>query len=91
MKHIIRLNSNQFIELNYTPNGGGSISSTGLKLDNHNAISEGTTEALAAYNGAIDGLESLILSQACEGIDVTSDAYNRAVISAIESIDNNLG
>jgi hypothetical protein len=91
MKHIIRFGINEFIELEYIPNGGGTISSIGLKFDNPDAISEGTTEALAAYNGAIDGLEQLILAQACEGIDVTSDAYNRAVISAIEGINNNLG
>jgi hypothetical protein len=91
MRHVIKLGINKFIEIEYTVNGGGFISSTGLKFDNPDAVSEGTVEALAAYNGAIDGLEGLILSQACEGIDVTTDAYNRAVATAIEGIDNNLG
>jgi hypothetical protein len=91
MKHVISIGIDQFIEIEYTPGGSGSMTSVGLKCDDSEAVSEGTSEALAAYNGAIDGLEALILAQACEGIDITTDAYKRAVISAIEGIDNNFG
>ncbi|MBW4573022.1 MAG: hypothetical protein KME31_35195 [Tolypothrix carrinoi HA7290-LM1] len=72
MKHIISIGINQFIEIEYTPGGSGFITSTGLKGDDPSAVSEGTAEALAAYNGVIDGLESLILARACEGIDITT-------------------
>jgi hypothetical protein len=90
MKHIIQFSSDEFIELEYTPGGSSIISSYGLKFDETDSIFGDETEALAAYNGAIDGLEQLILAQACEGIDVTSDTYHRAIISAIEGINNNL-
>jgi hypothetical protein len=91
MKHIISIGINKYIEIEYTIGGSGFMTSVGLKCDDPEAVSEGTVEALAAYNGAIDGLESLILAQACEGIDITTDAYKRAIISAIEGIDNNFG
>jgi hypothetical protein len=91
MKHVIFFSENQFIEIEYTSDGNGTIFSTGLKCDDPSGVSEGTAEALAAFNGAIDGLEALILAQACAGIDVTSDAYKQAVMSAFEGIDNNLG
>ena len=42
------------------------------------------------YNAAIDGIESLILAQACAGIDVQSDAYLEALDTAIDAISNNL-
>ncbi|RUS93315.1 hypothetical protein DSM106972_096710 [Dulcicalothrix desertica PCC 7102] len=91
MKHIISIGLDQFIEIEYTPGGSCSMTSVGLKCDEREAVSERNFEALPAYNGAIDGLEALILAQACEGIDITTDAYKRAVISAIEGIDNNFG
>ncbi len=72
MKHIISIGINQFIEIEYTPSGSGFITFKSCRGDDPSAVSEGTAEALAAYNGAIDGLESLILAQACEGIDITT-------------------
>jgi hypothetical protein len=39
----------------------------------------------AVYNAAIDGLESLILAQACDGIQM-DDNYDAAVGTAIDSI-----
>ena len=39
----------------------------------------------AVYNAAIDGLESLILAQACAGIQM-DDNYDAAVGTAIDSI-----
>jgi len=43
-----------------------------------------------AYNAAIDGIESLILAQACMGCDITSPAYLEALEVAVESCNNNL-
>lgn len=58
--------------------GSGSISSD-LKEDGH-----------VAYNAAINGVESLILAQACMGCDVTSPAYLEALEVAVEACNNNL-
>lgn len=41
------------------------------------------------YNAAIDGLESLVLAHACEGIDVTSVAYVKGIRTALDNIGNN--
>jgi len=47
-------------------------------------------EESAAYNTALDALESLILAHASEGIDVTSEAYQNGVQTALDAIANNL-
>jgi hypothetical protein len=91
MRHVIEYGPEEYIEIDYEPGRGGNISSAGLKFDEPGAVSEGTAEALAAYNGAIDGLEHLILAQACAGIDVTSDAYRHAVFTALDAINNQYG
>jgi hypothetical protein len=91
MRHVIEIGPDEEIELDYEPGRGGSISSTGIMFDEPGAVLEGTPEALAAYNGAIDGLEHLILAQACVGIDVTSDAYKSAVLTAFHAINDQYG
>jgi hypothetical protein len=40
------------------------------------------------FNAAIDGLESLILAQACAGVDVESPAYIEGIETAVEAIAN---
>jgi len=40
------------------------------------------------WNAAIDGLEFLILTSAESGIDVASKIFRRAVINALQKIDN---
>ena len=42
------------------------------------------------YNTALDALESLILTHACEGIDVASKAYQNGVQTALDALANNL-
>jgi hypothetical protein len=39
--------------------------------------------------GAIDGIESLILAAACQGIDVTTPAFVAAIETAVEAAANN--
>lgn len=41
------------------------------------------------FNGALDGIESLILSCAVAGIDVESVAFQEALETSLESIGNN--
>ncbi len=43
-----------------------------------------------AYEGAFDGIQSLILAHHCAGIDVTTDAYKEGLRTAFEAIANNL-
>jgi len=42
------------------------------------------------YNGAVDGIESLVLAHACAGIDIESPAYVEGLKTAVEAIGNNL-
>jgi hypothetical protein len=48
----------------------------------------GQTAAQRQYNAAIDGLESLILAQACAGVDIETPAYLEGVETAVEAIVN---
>lgn len=42
-------------------------------------------------NSAIHAVESLILAQFNEGIDVTSNEYKKSLLVTLEAIENNLG
>lgn len=42
------------------------------------------------YNTAIDAIESMILAQACAGIDVESEKYIISLQACLDSIGNNL-
>jgi hypothetical protein len=44
--------------------------------------------ARLVYNGALDGIESLILAQACVGIDVAAAEYQEAIQTALDAIGN---
>ena len=46
------------------------------------------TTANRQYNGAIDGLEALILAHACVGVDVESPAYVEGIETAVDAIAN---
>ena len=41
------------------------------------------------YNSAIDGIESLILAHAVEGIDITAPAYIKGIQTAVDGAANN--
>lgn len=57
-------------------------------FDRGDALNDATAEA--EWNAALDGLESLIMAHASNGIDVTSDAYQDGVQTALDAIANNL-
>ena len=71
------------IEITLDDEGSGTITSDLKEVLSLDPISASN------YDSAIDGLESLILAQACAGIDVTSKEYIRALESAIDGISNN--
>jgi hypothetical protein len=48
------------------------------------------SEGCAEYNAALDALESLILAHASNNIDVTSEAYQNGVQTALDACANNL-
>lgn len=60
----------------------GSIS-TSFKVSAEKDESDG------AFNAGIDGLESLLLAMACQGVDITDDKIVNAVYDAVEGIANN--
>ena len=86
----IELSDSQYIEITVDGTGGGSITSEGLKL------AEGLSEDIEdgeevagrdMHNAAIDGMESLILAMACEGVVPTK----MAIQTALDAIGNNYG
>lgn len=52
-------------------------------------MQEEDTPENEAFNAAIDGIESLILSQYSVGIDVTSKAYLKSIEEAYSAISRN--
>ena len=56
-----------------------------------NLESEETVASRHQYNGAVDGITSMILAHACAGIDVESPAYLEGIETAVQAIGNNLG
>jgi hypothetical protein len=80
--------------------GGGSINSN-LK-ESRPALSsvddslEGIAEfgqecrEIDEYNSMMDAIESMILAHACEGIDVSSEAYVNGLRTAVEACGNNV-
>jgi hypothetical protein len=67
-------------------NGGGKIEES-LKATDPICT---CGECECGYNGAIDGITSLILALACEGVDVKSDAFQRAVNTAVDKCGEEL-
>jgi len=45
-------------------------------------------EGRLVYNAAIDGMESLLLALACEGVDVTGPAFGKAVLTVLDKLGN---
>ncbi len=79
------------------PDGSGIIT-TDLQQDLYRLNREGTDKTYSetiedarVYNAAIDGLESLILAIACEGIDIESVPFQDAVQTALDTIERNYG
>jgi hypothetical protein len=66
-----------------TGDGGGAISHN---WNIKNVMDEGDN----VFNGAVDGIASMILSHAIAGVDVESEAYRSGVFSALEKCGNNI-
>ena len=64
-----------------TLQGSGSIETKNIKAD---------IEEEFLFNSAIDGLESLILSLACQGYDITEPKFKQAIDDAINGIAQNI-
>jgi hypothetical protein len=75
------------IKLNLTGDGGGAISSD-LKEEYTEDDYEFGCNNKMSYNGAVDGLESIILAHACAGIDIQSPAYIEGIETAVQAISN---
>jgi hypothetical protein len=72
--------------------GSGSINSS-LKEDNPHPVQpklEGDETMHAEFDAAMDGIESLVLACACNGIDITRSEFVQAIESAVESCENHL-
>ena len=63
--------------------GGGSLSSN-LHIDEP----EGDEKL---YEAAINGLESLILSLASEGVDIATPSFVRSIEDSVQAIENHYG
>jgi hypothetical protein len=52
-------------------------------------LTEPTEEGDDEYNSVIDGIESLILAHAVEGIDISAPAYVKGIQTAVDAAANN--
>lgn len=59
--------------------GGGAITSNMHEK-------EETDLSAQLYNAAVDGLEAMILAQACAGVDIESPAYLDGIETAVQKI-----
>jgi hypothetical protein len=66
--------------------GGGTIESKNLHENCESA--EDAAEAVANFNGMIDGIESLLLACACEGVSIDDPKFLRAVRTALDACGN---
>jgi beta-lactamase superfamily II metal-dependent hydrolase len=82
---VIHLSNNQSITVRVDDDGTGVITSTGLKTTGD---ADSTEEQI--MNAAIDGMEALILSLACAGVDISTEAFKTAIISANDALVNNI-
>lgn len=71
-----------YIELELDGKGSGNLTS------NLKDVGDSKNENMDYYT-TIDGLEALVLAQACVGIDVQSTQYIKALEVAMEAIANN--
>ena len=82
---LIKLNGEDRIKVDICDRAGlvhGQIEST-LKV-----VGRTMDEEDVAFNAAVDGMESLILAQACAGMDLNHPDYVEAVNTAYEAINN---
>lgn len=70
--------------------GGAIVSELHEELDED--VEGGSEEDMAhdRHDGAMDGIESLILGHACAGIDIAAPEYVEGIRSAVEACGNNI-
>jgi hypothetical protein len=79
----IKLGKESSITVNLTGDGGWAMTTEGLKTPGD---PDGIEEQL--FNAAVDGLESIILAHAVQGIDIEAPAYVQGIKDALQAIDN---
>ena len=79
----IQLNNSQSITILLDDKGVGTITSEEIKT----AGDPDSVEEIQ-FNAAVDGMEALILSIACAGIDISTLAFKVAVVTALDAIGN---
>ena len=82
------------IVVELTGDGGGSITSEMHDKPNYDECSNKADrqeeyESTLRYNGAIDGIESMVLAHAMAGIDITTPAYIEGIETAEQGAGNN--
>jgi hypothetical protein len=82
---VIELNDSQGITVRVDDDSTGVITSHGIKTPGD---PDSTEEQV--FNAAIDGMEALILSLACVGVNIDTPAFRYAVLSTLDAITNNL-
>lgn len=80
---IITVKLNNGVEFTITQREEGGAAAIKSTFDTEHDDSQ--------YSAALDGVESLILSMYCEGIDVTRPSFIKALETTLEAIDNNYG
>ena len=82
------------IVIDVTEPGCGTIVESNLRGDRVAATADDAEldEAvdITLFNTAVDALESCILALACEGVDITTPAFGRAVLTTLDACENHL-
>jgi hypothetical protein len=79
------------IIVNLTGDGGGAISSD-LHEEQDENVEGGSEEDTAheKYEGAIDGIEAMILGHAVAGVDIETPAYIEGIEAAVQACGANI-
>lgn len=77
MKSIVLFLNHCTIEISIASDGVGTIKSN---------LGDGSG---SYHNDELNGMESLLLAMACEGIDLDTDQMKRAIETTIDAIGNN--
>lgn len=75
------------LELALDGQGGGAIAVSTLTCIDPDREGE-EADNYKDYETAVDGIEALVLALACEGIDVSTPAFGRALFTAVETCGN---
>lgn len=78
-------NSVEELAVKWGSDGCGMLTSS-LRQSEDDLVAGTDLQDIREYNAAIDGLEALVLAQACAGVDVTSAAYGQSLRAAVAVI-----